>query len=498
MFRQSLRQASTVALGLGVLLSAQACGSSNDSTGPSLGPGFSLAVGSTALAVPAGSTVSTSITASRVGGLMAPITYVVSGAPDGLTAVVSTTDVPDRVTLAVSASPALAPATFPIRVTASALGAQAQETTVTVTVSRAANAIDIVQLAVGAHACAVSLTDNAYCWGYNGNGQLGNGGTALVTAMPVAVAGGLPFEKVVVSQVEDDTCALTIAGIAYCWGRNDRGEIGDGTSTGRLVPTRVSTDLAFRDLSVGAGHACAVATTGAAYCWGFSPNGAFGDGSVGLRLTPALSAPGLTFKRIVTGSDYTCGLTLTGAAYCWGLGVQGQLGNGSTAISSVPVPVSGGLTFQSLVAGGFAACGLTDDGKAYCWGHNFYGTLGIGTSATEGGQSRSLTPVAVLGGLRFESLSAGFETICGVATGGVGYCWGYNASGQVGDGSTEHRSLPVRVAGDLLFRTIAAGTGASCGIATTGAVYCWGDNANGTLGDGTTTARLTPTLVRWQ
>jgi alpha-tubulin suppressor-like RCC1 family protein len=203
-------------------------------------------------------------------------------------------------------------------------------------------------------------------------------------------------------------------------------------------------------------------------------------------------------QSIVAGNDYTCGLTTFGRAYCWGLGVQGQLGDGFGASSVAPVPVSGGLTFQSLFAGGFAVCGLTNDGKAYCWGHNFYGTLGIGTSATEGGQTRSLTPVAVLGGLRFESLSAGFETMCGVVAGGAGYCWGYNASGNVGDGSTTHQSFPVRVGGELTFRSISAGTGSSCGIATTGTVYCWGDNSNGSLGDGTTEQRLTPVAVRWR
>lgn len=500
MHRTSFRHSTSAGLGLApLLLLIQACVSCDDCTGPSLGSGFSVTVATATLTVAPGGAATTSITATRTGGLTARITYAVTGAPAGLTASVSAPDEADRATLTISAAGTLAAGTYPIVLTASALGAAMQQTSIAVTVSAVTDGTPaIAQLAVGAHSCAITSAGAAYCWGYNANGQLGNGETSLVNATPVAVAGGLRFQTISVSQVDDVSCGLTTDGFAYCWGKNGFGQLGDGTMVRRLTPTPVAAENPFRSIAVGASHVCAVATTDVAYCWGYSPNGAFGDGTVGIRLTPAVSAPGIPLRSIVAGSDYTCGLTSFGRAYCWGLGVMGQLGDGLSAISILPVQVSGGLTFQSLVAGGLAVCGLTTDGAAYCWGHNFYGTLGIGTSATEGGQTRSLTPVAVLGGLRFESLSAGFETICGVAVGGAGYCWGYNASGNVGDGSTTHRSLPVRVAGDLTFRSIAAGTGTSCGIATTGTVYCWGDNSNGTLGDGTTEQRLTPVAVRWR
>jgi alpha-tubulin suppressor-like RCC1 family protein len=500
MHRTSFRHFAIAGLGLAsLLLLVQACGSSDDSTGPSLGQSFSVTIAPANLTVAPGATVTTSVTATRIGGLTAPITYEITGAPTGLVVSVSTPDATDRTTLTISAAATLAAATYPIVVNATAPGVAPQQATIAVTVSAVPDdSPAIALLAVGAHSCAVTTAGAAYCWGYNANGQLGNGDTLLVNTTPVAVVGGLRFQSIAVSQVDEVTCGLTTDGAAYCWGKNGTGQLGDGTTTRRLIPTRVAVDVAFQSLSVGASHACGVATTGTAYCWGFSPNGAFGDGSVGIRLTPAVSAPGIPLQSVVTGSDFTCGLSPFGRAYCWGLGVMGQLGNGSSASSLAPVPVSGGLTFQRLVAGGFAVCGLTNDGSAYCWGHNFYGTLGIGSSATEGGPTRSLTPVAVLGGLRFESLSAGFETICGVAVGGAGYCWGYNVAGNVGDGSTEHRSLPVRVAGGITFRSITAGTGTSCGIATTGTVYCWGGNSDGELGDGTTTDRLTPVAVRWR
>jgi len=205
----------------------------------------------------------------------------------------------------------------------------------------------------------------------------------------------------------------------------------------------------------------------------------------------------MTFQSIASGGDHTCALTLAGAAFCWGLGLSGGLGNGLNAISTTPVAVTGGLTFQSIIAGGRTTCGLTADGKAYCWGYNFYGTVGDGSSATTDGVTRRLAPVPVSGGLTFQSLSAGYETVCGVTPAGAGYCWGYNASGGVGDGTLEHRAVPTPVAGGLTFKSISAGTGISCGITTTSAVYCWGDNSNGDLGDGTTTSRPTPGPVRF-
>ena len=248
--------------------------------------------------------------------------------------------------------------------------------------------------------------------------------------------------------------------------------------TRRLTPTPVVGGLTFSSLAVGNQHVCGVSTSGSAYCWGSTPNGAFGDGTVGKHLTPTPTAPGMTFGSIVAGSDFTCALTIAGAAYCWGLGPTGQLGDGGDTNSTRPVPVAGGLSFRSLAAGGQTVCGLTTEGKAYCWGYNFYGTVGDGTSGTDTGPTRRPTPVAVAGGLTFETLSAGYATMCGVTAGGAGYCWGYNY-GAVGDGTSDHRSSPTAVAGALTFKRISSGTGYGCGVTTADAIYCWGDNSNG-------------------
>jgi len=126
----------------------------------------------------------------------------------------------------------------------------------------------IQSVVTGAHTCALTITGAAYCWGYSANGQLGNNNTGTVTATPVRTVGGIVFASVSVSKVDDVTCGLSTSGAAYCWGKNDRGQLGDGTTTRRLVPTPVAGGLRFKSLAVGTGHACAVAVSGIAYCWG--------------------------------------------------------------------------------------------------------------------------------------------------------------------------------------------------------------------------------------
>jgi hypothetical protein len=492
MFSLSARGRRIVAPAIAAVLGLQAC---NNSVTVAPGtPAFALTLGASALTVDRGSTTTTSIKATRSTGLIGPITYAVNGAPAGLNAVVISTSVVDSSTLAVAATATIAAGNYPITLHASAPGAMPQDVPIVVTVSGQTTTGDpeILSVVLGGHSCALSTSFAAYCWGYNANGQLGNNDTSFVNPIPIPVLGGLALAKIDVSKLEDFTCALTTAGKAYCWGENDLGQLGDGTTTRRLVPTPVAGGLTLKALAVGANHVCAITTEGNAYCWGRSPNGAFGDGSVGLRVTPAPAAAGLTLRSIVAGSDFTCGLTPAGAAFCWGLGVQGQLGDGNRTTSRVPVAVAGGRTFQSLAAGGQAVCGLTTSGEVFCWGQNSFGTLGDGTQ-----QLRS-APVTVAGGLTFTSLSAGYQTMCGVTPAGTGYCWGYNLSGQIGDGTEESRSTPTPIAGNLTFRSVSSGVGSSCGVTIANALYCWGDNSNGGLGDGTVSSHDLPAPVHWR
>ena len=165
------------------------------------------------------------------------------------------------------------------------------------------------------------------------------------------------------------TCGLTVTGNAYCWGFNDFGQLGDGSTTGSLTPVLVSGGIRFSSISTRGGHTCGVTPVGDVYCWGENFRGQLGDGTTINRLTPVLVSGGLSFASVSTAFSETCGVTTGGDAYCWGENFFGQLGDGTTINRLTPVPVAGGLTFASLSTGA-TTCGVTTTGAAYCWGRN--------------------------------------------------------------------------------------------------------------------------------
>jgi len=158
--------------------------------------------------------------------------------------------------------------------------------------------------------CGVSYPDNrAYCWGNNTHGQLGNGSPSLLgSPTPVAVAGGLSFQEVRVG--DSHACGITTTNRAYCWGYNANGRLGDSTNINRSRPTRVAAGTRqFRQLDAGGAHTCAVTTTYRAFCWGNGANGALGVGKTISSFWPRAVAGGISFRRVSTGNAHTCGET---------------------------------------------------------------------------------------------------------------------------------------------------------------------------------------------
>jgi len=211
------------------------------------------------------------------------------------------------------------------------------------------------------------------------------------TLPPVAVAGGLTFTAISAGHSSPTTCGLTPGGAAYCWGHNFYGEVGNGSTTNDFAaPVAVSGGLTFTAVSPGFSHTCGLTPGGVAYCWGDNGAGELGDGSTANSAVPVPVSGGLTFAAISAGDSLSCGVTPSGAGYCWGFNAFGQVGNGSTANSTVPTAVSGGLSFAAISSGFRFACGVTTGAVAYCWGYNGFGELGNGTT------NNSLVPVRVV------------------------------------------------------------------------------------------------------
>jgi alpha-tubulin suppressor-like RCC1 family protein len=345
------------------------------------------------------------------------------------------------------------------------------------------------------HTCAIAGSGDAYCWGENDNGALGDGTDDDSDGDgPQLVIGG--HEWASISAGHDVSCGITTSGAAYCWGENDDGELGDGTTddSDESGPQLVIGGHEWKMVSVGDEHVCGVTTSGAAYCWGENNNGALGDGTYGDTLEdgPSLVAGGINWGSISAGLWHTCGLSASGVAYCWGADDAyegaGQLGNGpDEGDTNVPEAVFGGLSFTAIDAGDFHTCGVTVGGDGYCWGEGSSGQVGNGTFLDE-----NQSPMLVSGELEWSYIDPGDDHTCGVTTSGAAYCWGLNYEGELGNGDpdNESASTPQEVIGGYTFNQVISngfeGGNHSCGIAMNYIAYCWGNNGDGQLGDGTT------------
>lgn len=235
------------------------------------------------------------------------------------------------------------------------------------------------------HACGLSGTD-IYCWGADGYGELGDGdGTGATKTAPTLVSGSLAWQMVSVGGYH--TCGVTTAGDLYCWGNDGNGQLGnDATFANQNVPVQEDSALTWKSVSAGGQHTCAVTQAGAGYCWGYNYYGQLGNGvtlpgaSIG---TPVPVNGGYTWAKISAGDSHTCGMTSTGVGYCWGYNNDGQSGGGSTGTgTNVPTAISGGLTLDDISAGTYSTCGLVGS-SVYCWGYNAYGQLGLGNRQSQ-------------------------------------------------------------------------------------------------------------------
>jgi alpha-tubulin suppressor-like RCC1 family protein len=244
----------------------------------------------------------------------------------------------------------------------------------------------------------------------------------------VAVAGDHVFTQISVGF--EHVCAITPTGEAYCWGDNLSGQLGDGTSVRRSIPTLVGSNIAFKSISAGNLQTCALSFQGKAFCWGGDSYGEIGVAcdTVPCTLpTPQTVSGDLTFVAVSAGNTFTCGVSASAEAWCWGgldlpwsdgLGRKGVLGDGSSHGSATPVRVTGNHRFTEVAAGAGSACGVTEGNEAFCWGVNFSGQLGTGTVDDNGHPN----PTRLGPGITWSHITAG-DSSCGLDHQGVAYCW---------------------------------------------------------------------------
>lgn len=447
------------------------------------------------------------------------------------------------------------------------------------------------------HTCAIATAGALWCWGKNASGQLGvlvNGSATT----PQRVTGLAPAAGAVAGGLYH-TCALTTAGAVWCWGGNSSGQVGDGTTYLASFPKQILAAGSATAVDAGDEYTCAVLTSTAASCWGNNGYGQIGDGTLVNRLVPTTVSSLSGATAVGDGFVHTCSLLADHTLRCWG-GFGDLLGNGASAGSPVPVGVQGigalgvneigtaplfegarevcvrasdaalnrsadadacavmpvdlsapalttpGLSPAALAAGytiattsitdavdvadasvqvdggswvGMApddgawggmsegatarllgsaiaagsgdayTCALLADGTVWCWGSNASGQLGDGTTTP------SRVPVRVNGISTAVALTVGPSHACALLEDGTAACWGGNGSGQLGDTTYTNRLTPVAVVGLSGATALGAGRYQTCAVASGGTLWCWGSNGFGQLGDGTNTGRTTPVAV---
>ncbi len=294
------------------------------------------------------------------------------------------------------------------------------------------------------------------------------------------------------------SCAVTGAGAVWCMGRNNRGQLGDGTTTDRATLAPVAGISDAVQVACGSEQTCARLRSGGLKCWGNLSRLMLTDGVTGDRLSPT-TIPGVTGAvALAQGGGHTCVLLADRTVHCMGNNSYGQLGTDSMMDRGTLAPIPGLTDIAELSIAASTSCARTTAGEVHCWGYDVFGLLGVVNGAFSNPTPRRImltgaTAISVgLGGLTASH-------VCAALRDGTARCWGNDSDGQLGDRTTGALTvpIPVRVQGLTGVVSVAAGSRHSCALLGDGTVWCWGLNDRGQLGTGSVPSSLVPLQVRW-
>ncbi len=346
---------------------------------------------------------------------------------------------------------------------------------------------DPVSIAGGYHHhCAVMTNGDVYCWGRNEKGELGDG-TLASKSVPTKVK-GLPGPAVQVdggasatmADYTPKTCAVLANGDLYCWGGLD-------AMLKPLPPAKVNGLSNVKQVSVGDTHICAVTKTGTLFCWGGNIRGQVGNGGTGYVALPTQVLS--VVSTVSAGAQHTCAVLSSGDVECWGDNASGQLGIGNKNVQTSPTIVNGISGATDVSAGNAHSCSAAGM-MLYCWGSNSFGQLGTG-----GIMESTLPKLVNSAGTDGVNINYNFS---GMFSNGEIFMWGNNSNGQLGTGGTATQYTPIKISGlPVAASMVATSLISVCALTTTGNTYCWGSNTYGQLGNGGVNQSLTPKLVVW-
>jgi alpha-tubulin suppressor-like RCC1 family protein len=381
---------------------------------------------------------------------------------------------------------------YALLVEARAVGSSgpAESTSAVLVYQLTALALTQASAGLGNHVCARVSDGSARCWGANDVGQLGNGTTSPSSSSPVTVSGLTTVAAVASGGFH--SCALLTDNTVRCWGQNSDGQLGNNSTTPSSSPVVVTGLTDAVAISAGTFHTCALRSGGGINCWGNNSYLQTGTTTTVPRQLVATPAAGVTgASAVVAGGFHTCAL-VSGGLKCWGDNSLGQLGNGGTpneSVTAVDVPgLTSGVT--SVGSGDSHVCAVVG-GAVQCWGDNTYGQLGDGTTSA----TPTLSPAPVPGLSGVADVRAGFVFTCARMTNNTVRCWGRNVEGELGDGTGVDKLTPTLVSGITTATALTTGSLNACASLANGTTRCWGYGAFGALGNGSTGDALSPVAV---
>ncbi|MDR1298832.1 MAG: S8 family serine peptidase, partial [Oscillospiraceae bacterium] len=346
---------------------------------------------------------------------------------------------------------------------------------------------DIIAIATkDNHSLALKSDGTVWAWGFNNNGQLGDGTTANRTA-PVQVSGLTGIASIAAGY--SHSYAVKSNGTVYAWGSNYYGQLGDGTNTNRKNPVLLSGLADVATVDAGNRHGIALKSNGTVWTWGNNAYGQLGDGTATDRPAPAQIEDLTGITAIASFNNHSLALQSDGTVWAWGYNVYGQLGDGTRTNKTAPVQVDDIAGAAAIAAGYDHSLALKADGTVWAWGHNMYGQLG------DGSRSARYAPVQASGIDDSVGISAGYNHSLAITSDGTVWAWGSNSHGQLGARGIIYQRSPVKLPSLDSVASISAGEFHVLALKTDGTVWSWGGNSEGQLGDGTAGKRTAPAQI---
>jgi len=285
------------------------------------------------------------------------------------------------------------------------------------------------------------------------------------------------------------TIAIKKDGTLWAWGRNQYGQLGDGTSgeeNYKTTPTKIGSETNWASVSAGSSHTVALKTDGTLWAWG---SGFLGDGTANYKTTPTKIGSETNWASVSAGSSHTVALKTDGTLWAWG---SGFLGDGTANSKSTPTKIGSETNWASVSRGLNHTVALKTDGTLWAWGSNDEGQLGDGTSGEENNKT---TPTKIGNETNWASVSVGGRHTVALKTDGTLWAWGFNWERQLGDDTLQPSYTPKKIGNETNWASVSAGDYHTVALKTGGTLWAWGRNYEGQLGDGTTTNRLTPVQI---